>query len=240
MDYTGRYGLLELLRLAYVENPGGDLTEKQLRPYLNPCTSLRTIAKGGHIVRSNQGLTSVSLVVSGEFYLTRSTSAGQVNMVSRTAAPEFVGTPQLLLEDRTFYSNIIAGRKCLLVDFDPDYFHKGMLASGEIATIVATSLSAISMRHIDRANRLAFHDATENLVAYICRKWAAEGAPGETLLISEKHTLIATDLGTTVRTVCRSISKLRERDLLSTTKNGTLVITPRQMEELRRWQESMQ
>lgn len=239
MDYTGRYGLLELLKFAYLENRQGDLTEKQLRPYLNQYTSLRTIAKGGEIVRANQTLWTVSLVVSGEFYLTRTTSTGQVSMVSRTTAPEFVGTPQLLLADKVLYSNIVAGRKCLLVDFDPDYFHKGMLANGQIATIVATSLSVICLRHIDRANRLAFHDATDNLVAYIHRKWEEEGCPADTFLIQEKHPLIAADLGTTVRTVCRSISKLKERDLLSTTKNGTLVVTSRQMEELRRWRETM-
>lgn len=118
----GKGGLMELLRVAYLNNKNGQVTKERLTPYLNSYITLRTVEKGEDIIRPMDFLRSINLVVSGKAYFIRVSSRGDMNMIAATAAPMFIGITQLVSSDKTFYSQILAAEKCLILDIDCNYF----------------------------------------------------------------------------------------------------------------------
>ena len=71
-------------------------------------------------------------------------------------------------------------------------------------------------------------------MAYLYRKWVEAGAGEEVLRVEEKHTLIANELGCTVRTVCRALRRLKDQDLCTTDKAGHIYCTYEQIRRIQR------
>ncbi len=236
----GKGGLMELLRVAYLNNKNGQVTKERLTPYLNSYITLRTVEKGEDIIRPMDFLRSINLVVSGKAYFIRVSSRGDMNMIAATAAPMFIGITQLVSSDKTFYSQILAAEKCLILDIDCNYFLSEMRADGEAAIVVIDSLSRIIERNHERMNRMMFLSATDNFLAYICRKWLEHGEfSDKPLYITEKHGVIATDVGVSVRTLYRAINRLKEENLITVQKGGVMIFTSEQLEEIRKRHEKM-
>ncbi len=237
MDNRHQDDLLELLRLVMGQTPGGTMTVQQMQPYLSrlsPLVTVHRVRKGHNIVRMFESLQSIILVVQGEFYLTRSSDSGMSSMVARIWAPEFLGIPQLVGKDKTFYSNIIASENCLTLHIDCGFFDQCMRSSPEVSIHCVNCMSRSMERNYRQIERISFFDATENLIAYLYRKWVEAGAREETLCIKEKHSLIANELGCTVRTVCRALNKLKEQDMCTTDRAGHIYCTPQQMQRIQR------
>ena len=237
MDERTLNDFLELLRLVMSQSPGGTLTQPQLQPYLSrlsPYITLDRIRKGQNIIRMFQSLQTVILVVRGEFYLTRSSASGMSSMVARVWAPEFLGIPQLIEEDKLFYSNIIASENCLCLDIDCAFFDWCMRTSPEVAIQCVKCMSRSRQRNYRQIERLSFFNATENLMSYLYRKWVEAGAKEELLCVKEKRALIADELSCTVRTVCRALQSLKEQDMCTTDSAGHIYCTPEQLQRIRR------
>lgn len=234
MDDASLGKFVELLRLVVSQTPGGTVTSAQLQPYMNPHMNIQRIRKGQQIVRMYQTVQDIILVVQGEFYLTRSSASGMSSMVARIWAPEFLGIPQLVSDDKLYYSNITASENCLVVNIEGDYFAECMHRSPEVSIYCVNSMSRALQRNYKQMERIAFFDATENLMAYLYRKWVEAGAKQQLLCVKEKHTIIANELGVTVRTVCRALSRLKEQDMCTTDRAGHIYCTPGQMERIQR------
>lgn len=233
-------GLMELLKFTYLNNRNETFTREQLTPYLNPYVTLRTVKKGEDIVKPLDTLRSINLVVKGKAYFIRISQRGDMNMIAATSAPMFIGITQLFSSDKTFYSQILAAEKCLILDIDCNYFLREIKADGEAAMVVIDSLSRIIERNHARMDRMMFLSSTDNLLAYICRKWLEQGEfNDEPLYISEKHGVIATDVGVSVRTLYRAMNRLKEENLMTVLKGGVMMFSPEQLEEIRRRHENM-
>lgn len=221
--------LVELFRLVENRAAGHPITITELKPYLNEHITVESVKKGRHIIKAYESLTDMILVAKGEFYLTRDSRSGMSSMVSRIWAPDFLGIPQLVSEDKLYYSNIIASENCLLLHIDSGYFDEGMHMSAEIGIHCINSMCRALQRNHKQMERIFFFDATENLMGYLYRKWIEAGATQQLLCVREKHTIIANELSVTVRTVCRALNKLKDQDMLSTDARGYIHVTPEQM-----------
>lgn len=238
--YQGKKSLMELFQVTYLNNKGGQITRDQLAPYLNSYITLRTVKKGEDIIRPMDTLRSINLIVRGKAYFIRVSPRGDMNMLAATAAPMFIGITQLFSSDKTFYSQILAAEECLILDIDCKYFLQEIKADGEASMVVIESLSRIVERNHARMDRMMFLSSTDNLVAYICRKWLEHGEfSDKPLYIKEKHGVIATDMGVSVRTLYRAINKLKEEHLITVLKGGAMMFTSEQLEEIRRRHENM-
>ena len=219
----GKRSLRELFEFTYLNNKGRQFTREELAPYLNSYITLRTVEKGEDIIRPMDTLRSINLIVNGKAYFIRVSPRGDMNMLAATAAPMFIGITQLFSDDKNFYSQILAAEKCLMLDIDCKYFLQEIKADGDAAMVVIDSLSR-----------------TDNLLAYICRKWLEQGQfSDKPLYIKEKHGVIATDMGVSVRTLYRAINKLKEENLITVMNGGVMMFTPEQLEVIRRRHENM-
>lgn len=236
----GKGSLMELLKLAYIDGKDKLITREQLTPYLNSYITLRTVLKGEDIIKPMDTLRSINLIVRGKAYFIRVSPLGDMNMIAATAAPMFIGITQLFSSDKTFYSQILAAEQCLILDIDCKYFLQEIKEDGEAAMVVIDSLSRIIERNHARMDRMMFLSSTDNLLAYICRKWLENGElDDKPLCIRERHGVIATDIGVSVRTLYRAINRLKEENLITVLKGGAMMFTSEQLKEIRRRNEEM-
>ena len=225
--------LLGLLRMIERPVPGRKYSSKDLQPYLNQYITMVRYAKEKPIIVCNQILTKIILVVEGEFCLMRSSIKGGSGMIARVWGPEFLGIPQLVTADKVFYSNIIASSNCLAVKIDCDFFLEAMHKYAPVSFACVESMSRAMDRNYTHIERLNFFSARENLLYYIHRKWTEAGAnENEPLCIAEKRTVIASELGVTIRTVCRALSELKDAGLITTENNGNIHCTPEQIRRI--------
>lgn len=225
--------LLGLLRMTEHPTPGKRYSSKDLQPFLNPYITMARYMNGKPIIMCNQSLSKIILVVDGEFCLMRSSIKGGSGMIARVWGPEFLGIPQLVTPDKVFYSNIIASSNCLAVKIDCDFFLQAMRKYAAVSYACVESMSRAMSRNYTHIERLNFFSARENLIYYIHRKWTEAGAnEKENLCIAEKRTVIASELGVTIRTVCRALSELKKEGLITTEANGNICCTPEQIRRI--------
>ena len=233
---------MKLFQIAYVDNKNGSINREQIAPYLNPYITLRIIEKGEDIIRPMDTLRSINMIVKGKAYFIRVSPKGDINMLAATAAPMFIGVTQLFSNDKTFYSQILAAERCIVLDIDSSYFLQEIRRDGNAAMIIIDSLSKIVERNHERMDRMVFLSAADNFMAYICRKWLEHGEFGpndDPLYIKERHGVIATDIGISVRTLYRAVNKLKEENLITIQKGGVMMFTVEQLNEIRRRHEKM-
>lgn len=238
----GRKNLMDLFQFAYLDNKSGSVSEKQIIPYLNAYTTLRVVEKGEDIIRPMDLLRSIIMIVKGKAYFIRVSAKGDMNMLAATSAPMFIGVTQMFSSDKTYYSQILAAERCVIVDIDCNYFLRELRRDGNAAMVIIDSLSKIVERNHERMDRMVFLSSHDNFVAYICRKWLENGelcGKGEPLYIRERHGVIATDIGISVRTLYRAINKLKEENLITILKGGIMMFTVEQLDEIRRRHENM-
>ena len=236
MDQTVLSTFQELFLTVMTSDAKSMLTQPQLQPYLDrlqPHITLRWVRKGRYLIRASQVLQDVIIVAQGEFYLLRSSHKGSSSMLARVPAPDILGLPQLVGQDPVFYSDIIASENCLALCVDHVFFKQCVTESVEMAVQCMKCMADSWERSNHRFERTSFFDASENLMAYLYHRWVESGAREETLRVEEKHTLIANDLGCMVRTVCRALKRLKEQDLCTTDKAGTIYCTPEQIRRIR-------
>lgn len=226
-------GLMKLLQTAYLDNKEGSLELKDLGPLLNPYITVRVVEKGDDIIRPMDTLSYIHLIVRGKAYFIRTSPRGETNMLAESAAPMFIGVTQLISNDKEFYSQILAVEQCLILDIDCKYFLNGLKEDGSAALVVIQDLSRIVERNHERMDRMVFLNSTDNLMAYICRKWLEAGGGTEPLAIKERHEVIATNIGISVRTLYRAINKLKAEELISVQNNGVMVFTPVQLQAIK-------
>lgn len=236
MDQKMLNDFLALLTLVMEQGQGGAAILPQIQPYLirlGHNIAVQRVRKGKSIVRAYQPLQKIVLVAKGEFYLSRSSARGLSSMVARVWAPELLGIPQLVGEDKLFYSNIIASEDCLTLNIDCGFFDRCMHSSPEVSIHCVNCLSRSLTRNYRQIERISFYDASENLMAYLYRKWVENGARDEPLCVQEKRALIADELGCTIRTVCRALNQLKDQGLCSTDRAGVIYCTPEQIKRIR-------
>ena len=225
--------LRELFQVAYVENPNKVVRTQDLNQFLNPYITMRMIKKGEDIVRPNDMLRSIIMVVKGGAHFMRVSMGGNTNMIGAANAPFFIGLTQLVSNDKEFYSHIVAAKNCVILNIDCGYFQKGIREDGEVAMVVIRDLAKTVERNHIRMDRLVFFKASTNLMAYVCHRWPEHEEDQKKLYIREQHGVIAADLGVSVRTLYRSINSLKEEGLIKVKKGGVLVVNEDQVETMK-------
>ncbi len=226
--------LIQLLQMLDKPVIGKKFTSADLQPYLNKYMTLARYPKEKPIVVCNQVLTKMILVVEGEFCLMRSSAKGGSGMIARVWGPEFLGIMQLVSDDKVFYSNIVASSNCLAVKIDCEFFLQAMRRYSVVSYACVESMSRAMTRNYSHIERLNFFTARENMLYYLHRKWTEAGEnEDQPLCISEKRAVIASELGVTVRTVCRALNELKKEGLITTTSNGNIHCTPEQLTKIR-------
>ncbi len=237
MDQRALHSFEKLIHLTIDIPPGSAPAPFQPQPFLDQLSAyvtLQRVRKGHTIIRASQVLQDIIMVVEGEFYLLRSSNKGSSSMLARVQAPEIVGLPQLVGTDKVFYSDIIASANCLTLRVDHVFFGQCLRESKDVSMVCMKCMTRSMTRLYDQFERVSFFEASENLMAYLYRKWVEAGAGEEVLRVEEKHTLIANELGCTVRTVCRALRRLKDQDLCTTDKAGHIYCTYEQIRRIQR------
>lgn len=224
--------LLDLLKIALVNNTQGKLDLSVVQPYLNKYVSLRVIHKGEYIAHLYETIEKISLIIEGEFFIVRNSLKGRTNMIAKRKAPQFVGTIQALSKHREFASNIIASKKCVILEFDCAYFRQNLIANGEAAMIIIEDMADIVMRGHARMDRLVFNDSVDNLMEYIYTSWLENGKNKGPYVIKDKNAIIADAMGISTRTLYRSLNHLKEQNLISVV-DGCIVVSEEQISIIR-------
>lgn len=226
--------IIELLKMVE-KTSAQNIKSKDLQPFINQYMSFAYYESNETIIAAGQRLSEIIYIVKGEFRLSRNSMEGGQVMITRVWGPDFLGIPQLIADDKTFYSEIRAVTDCLAMKFNCKLFLRAMQSSAAVSFACVKSMSQVMSRNYQYIERLRLFSAKENMINYLFRKWMEAGGDLEKpLCVKEKRAEIADELGITVRTVCRILNSLKESGLLTTENNGTIHCAPEQIRRIRK------
>lgn len=223
--------LQKIIHLIF-DDSGLPVRYSQIQPYLNEYIRVRQLKKSELIVAAGQRIRNVYILVSGGAYLTRNTGKGSYITIARVPAPDIIGVVQVFSKDPLYYSDIFASERTLVLDINHEHFYRSVAANLDLAMIC---LSVMCGQHLRSRVRLEFQkipNSTDRLVAYIYHRWMESGLSRKTMRLSDKHAVIASDAGISLRTLYRAVNRLVEEDSLTIEKGGVLVLTPSQLDSI--------
>lgn len=221
----------KILHLIF-DDPSLPVRYAQIQPYLNEHIRVRQLKKSELIVAAGQRIRHVYLLVSGGAYLTRNTGNGSYITIARVPAPDLIGVVQVFSKDPMYYSDIYASERTTLLEIDHAYFYQSVEENAGLAMIC---LSVMCGQHLRSRVRLEFQkisNSTDRLVAYIYHRWMESGLTRKTMRLNDKHAVIASDAGISLRTLYRAVNRLVEEGSLTIEKGGALVLTPPQLDSI--------
>ena len=226
--------LVELLQMVE-KATGGNIKSKDLQPFINQYMSFAYYEREERIIAAGERFSDVIFIVKGEFRLSRNSIEGGQVMITRVWGPDFLGIPQMITSDKTFYSEICAITDCLAMRCSSKMFLTAMQTNAAVSFACVKSMSKVMSRNYQYIERLRLFSAKENMINYLYRKWVEDGEELEKpLCIKEKRSVMADELGITVRSVCRILNTLKESGLITTENNGTIHCDPEQIQRIRK------
>lgn len=220
--------LEQIMREIFNKVEDKAFTYEELQPLMNQYMELKKVSKDSYIAKENITISKVYCVIDGEYIITHSSARGQMNLVNRLKAPQFIGIDRALGVKGVLASDCLAMTDCLVLEINRMYFMEMLKNNGDIAVYVIKNLCEKMTLFVSRMNRLRFDDAADNLMKYIYIYWMEHRQPGKKLRIQVKNALIAHEIGSSERTFYRAANQLKEQGLIAVEK-GCIVVDMEQI-----------
>lgn len=233
MDRQDSDKLLKLMKLIF-NNGEIPVQPEQIKPYLNQHMRMRKLKKSELIVGGGQVIRYIHIILTGGAYIMRHTASGTYTTIARVPAPSTIGFAQIFSKDPVFYSDIVTSSETLLLEIEHRHYYQCVAQNADLALLNLTIMSEAQKRNSTRLEVAHITDSTDKLLVYLYRHWAEKGMPEKTIRITEKHAIIASDVGISLRTLYRCFNKLEHSGLLVLGKGGVLIITYEQLQEIAR------
>lgn len=234
MEQSASDSLSKLVHLIF-DDGAAPMRYEQLQPYLNQYMRVRRLKKSEIIARAGQSVHHLHILLSGGAYIMRHNVSGTYTTIARVPAPDMIGSVQIFSRDPLFYSDILASGETLVLEIDHNYFHQCVTKDTSLALLCLSLMSRAQQRSSIRLEVAQIPDSADRLAVYLYRRWLERGRAQKPVRISDKHAIIASDIGISLRTLYRAISKLEAKGLLTVDKGGVLVLSLPQLEDITKY-----
>ena len=222
--------LMALLKLAKSKNKQSEITSDRVKPYLNASIILNTVKKDEYITMADTPTRYVYYVLTGAFTIKRGSSAGK-NTVKTQVAPSFLGVDYAVLSYDGYYPEIQALEDCMILKMERNYFLKSIKQDGELCFEVLHEICGKFFGASLRSDQKYFYDSSTRLMIYIINYWLSKHGNADKISIEVPNNDIAEELGISVRTFYRTLSKFKEQNLISTV-SGNISVTKAQIKSM--------
>lgn len=222
----------QIMQIVEAHNQEMPFDLETIRPYLNGNIQVRVVPKDGYITKEEVRIKKVFYIISGQYYVLRTSEHGKVNLMSKKSAPQFIGVDRAVNRYSTDTSSNLAMEPCIILEIQQKYFVDCIKENGLVGFKIIENICEKLISASLRSDRLLFRNAKENLMYYLYHFWD-ESHKGKTpCKITVKHNFIADDIGISTRTLYRALRELKEEGLVAV-KNGGIIVTYEQIEEIR-------
>ena len=184
--------------------------------------SHRTFRPGEFVVRKGERADHVYILTKGTTRVSNEFASGQRYTFAHQTVPDLIGDLEVLAGQEYFSATNEAVTECEVIAMTADTFKKWMRRDNHFACAIAQLLASKMYPTSNENGQIKFQPSVKRL----------DLAPSEQFVLHTSRQQIADDIGTSVKTVNRGVSKLRDAGLI-TLLHGKIAISVAQQEKLR-------
>ena len=193
-------------------------------------TTRRVFLPGESVVRKGELADHVFLLTKGSLRVSNEFASGQRFTFGSLEVPDLIGDLEVLAGQKSYAASNEAVSACEVIAMSAETFLQWMHSDNEFALAVAQLLAAKMYPTSNEAGRVKFLPSLDRLHAYLIKRLGT--IQTDLFILHTSRQQIADDIGTSVKTVNRGVSKLREAGLISLNR-GKITITEEQQQALR-------
>ena len=193
-------------------------------------TTHRFFLPGESVVRKGERADHVFLILKGSTRVSNEFASGQRFTFGSLEVPDLVGDLEVLAGQPFFSASNEAVTTCDVLAMSAATFLQWMRADNDFALAVAQLLAAKMYPTSNEAGRVKFLPSLERLHGYLVKRLG--DIQTDMFILHTSRQQIADDIGTSVKTVNRGVTKLKDAGLISL-HHGKITINPEQQRALR-------
>ena len=194
-------------------------------------TAKKSIAPHEAIVLKGDDADHVFILLKGDVRVLNEFSSGQRYSFAEYSAPSFIGEYEVMAEQSVYATTNEAITRCELISMRAEVFIEWVQGSASLAFLLARIIAEKSYPTSNENGRIKFLPGLQKLQSYLLKRYDAF-APVP-FILREDRQQIADEIGTSIKTVNRSVTSLKEENLIGLL-HGKITITPEQYTSLQR------
>ena len=193
-------------------------------------TTKRTFQPGDVVVRKGERADHVYLLTAGKLRVSNEFESGQRYTFASLEVPDLIGDLEVLAGQEHFAATNEAITECQMLSMSAETFMQWMRTDNDFAVAVAQLLASKMYPTSNEAGRVKFQPSQERFEEYLAKRLG--DIETDLFILHTSRQQIADDIGTSVKTVNRCVTKMRDEGGLSLL-HGKITLNLEQQERLR-------
>ena len=190
----------------------------------------RTFQPGEIVVRKGDRADHVYLIMAGKLRVSNEFESGQRYTFASLEVPDLMGDLEVLAGQECFAATNEAITECQVLSMTADTFLNWMKMDNDFAVAVARLLAAKMYPTSNEAGRVKFQPSQERFEEYLAKRLG--DIETDLFILHTSRQQIADDIGTSVKTVNRCVTKMRDDGELALL-HGKITLNREQQSKLR-------
>jgi CRP/FNR family cyclic AMP-dependent transcriptional regulator len=190
----------------------------------------RTFQPGEIVVRKGDRADHVYLIMAGKLRVSNEFESGQRYTFASLEVPDLMGDLEVLAGQECFAATNEAITECQVLSMTADTFLNWMKMDNDFAVAVARLLAAKMYPTSNEAGRVKFQPSQERFEEYLAKRLG--DIETDLFILHTSRQQIADDIGTSVKTVNRCVTKMRDDGELALL-HGKITLNREQQSRLR-------
>ena len=190
----------------------------------------RTFQPGETVVRKGERADHIYLITAGRLRVSNEFESGQRYTFASLAVPDIIGDLEVLAGQECFAATNEAVTECQVLSMTAETFLHWMRTDNDFAVAVARLLAAKMYPTSNEAGRVKFQPSQERFEEYLAKRLG--DIETDLFILHTSRQQIADDIGTSVKTVNRCVTKMRDDGDLSLL-HGKITLNRQQQDRLR-------
>ena len=179
---------------------------------------VREIPSGSIIVRKDDDLTSFSIICKGKVRIINEFDNGNVYLIEQNQAIDFIGEVTALAGERKTSVTIEAITNCIIIQMSLKDFYKWIEADNNFLLMISKGVASKLYTSSYTKGVELFYPAIHLLVDFLIDYSGKDINKKDKAIVLLTRQQISEKLGVTVKTVNRTIKRLKDEDMISVSK----------------------
>ena len=193
-------------------------------------TTKRTFQPGDVVVRKGEKADHVYLLTAGKLRVSNEFESGQRYTFASLEVPDLMGDLEVLAGQEHFAATNEAITECQMLSMSAETFMQWMRTDNDFAVAVAQLLASKMYPTSNEAGRVKFQPSQERFEEYLAKRLG--DIETDLFILHTSRQQIADDIGTSVKTVNRCVTRMRDEGGLSLL-HGKITLNREQQKRLR-------
>lgn len=205
---------------------------KNMPPHIKERSLVRVIAPGEIIHQKNYTLDYFAFVCSGEHRVINEFENGNIYMIEKNEPINFIGEVTILADEEKTPVTLEAITECILLQIPRKDFEQWIKEDINLLTLIAKKVAWKLYRSSSKNGSKLFYPPSFILLEYIIQ-YAENNPSTYTIVIPLTREQLYEELGISIKTINRTIKKLKESNLINIVK-GKISISEEQLKLAKR------